>query len=99
MSYFQWLAIFWGIPLASLFILSPKILFNYKGLFSKILVGTIFIGLPADIIAVNFGLWTFPQGLSKLYFLSVPIEEYFWTFMYVSIVIYLTLLLLEKKIL
>lgn len=96
MSYFQWLALFFGVPILLFILIDPKIFIDHKKIFFKILFGAFLIGFPADLIAVNLGLWTFPKGLSGLYLVTIPIEEYFWVAMYVIIVVFLTLYLSKK---
>lgn len=96
MTYLHWLSVFFGIPILLFILIDPKIFLQHKKIFFKILFGSALIGFPADLIAVNLGLWTFPAGLSGLYFFTIPIEEYLWVAMYVVIVVFLTLYLSKK---
>jgi hypothetical protein len=96
MTYFHWLAIFFGIPLLLFILIDPKIFIDHKKIFFKILFGAFLIGFPADFIAINFGLWTFPKGLSGLNLFTIPLEEYIWVTGYVTIVVFLTLYLSKK---
>lgn len=96
MTYFHWLAIFFGLPLLFFILLDPNIFVQHRKIFFKILLGSFVIGFPCDVIAVKLGLWTFPKGLSGIYFLSLPVEEYLWVAGYVVIVVYLTLYLHNK---
>ncbi len=97
MSYLQWLVIFFGIPLLVFFVIDAKIFLKYQHIFFKTIVGVLFVGLPADLIAVNLKLWSFPRGLLGLSVLTIPVEEYLWAGMYAVIVVFLTLYFLKKE--
>lgn len=97
MSYLQWLGLFFGVPLLFFLLIDPQIFIDHRKIFFKILFAVVLIGLPADYIAVNLGLWTFPQGLFGITLLTIPIEEYLWVTMYATIIIFLTLFFIKKQ--
>ncbi|MBI4099736.1 hypothetical protein HY440_01890 [Candidatus Microgenomates bacterium] len=97
MTYLEWIAIFWGIPIAAFLLLDFKIFVRFKHIFFKILVGILMFGYVAEIIALSTGLWSFPKGLSGVFLFTIPIEEYLWTGLYAVIPIFLTLFFLERK--
>lgn len=97
MTYLQWIAIFWGIPILSFVILDGKIFVEYRNIFFKMLVGILIMGFISELIALNLGLWSLPKGLSGIYLFTIPVEEYLWTGLYVFIPIFMTLYFLKHK--
>lgn len=97
MTYLQWIAIFWGIPILLFAILDGKIFLDYRHIFFKMLVGILMTGFVPEIIALNLSLWSLPKGLSGHYLFTIPFEEYLWIAMYGLIPVYMTLYFLKHK--
>ncbi len=97
MSYLLWLAIFFGIPLLTFFLIDFRLFINHKKIFTKIIIGSFIFAYPWDILAIAHRAWSFPQGLIGIYLLGLPLEEFLWGGMFALMVAYFTLLLLKQK--
>ncbi|MDO8515489.1 MAG: lycopene cyclase domain-containing protein [bacterium] len=95
MTYFEWLIIFFGIPIFIFFLFDKNIFWQNKKIFYKVMSGGVIFGLPWDYIAIKNNVWSFPQGLSNIYLFSIPIEEYIFAIMLLTIITFFTLFQLK----
>ena len=96
MSYLLWLAIFFGIPLIVVLIINNKLLFIYKKIFIKTVIGSLIFSIPWDIISVKTNIWYFPGNTLGWKIFDLPVEEFIFIPMAAIVVTYITLILGKK---
>ena len=97
MSYIQWLGIFFGTPLAIMFLTNWTVFEENKKIFLKTAIGSFIFGFPWDFFMINFHRWYFPKPLLGISIVSVPLEEFLFGLLITWLVTYLTLILLKRQ--
>lgn len=79
MDYILWLLLVVWIPLALLWIRHFHYLKGYLRTFRFVIVASLIITIPWDILAVRADIWHYFEGhILGVWFLWLPIEEYLY---------------------
>jgi lycopene cyclase domain-containing protein len=96
-SYPIWLALFLILPLAALWIFAHKTLNKYLGVLTMVVIGSLAVSVPWDILSVNERIWYFAKphilGPSVL---GLPVEEYIYIVGVAVLACSVTILLWER---
>lgn len=95
-AYIEWLTIYVWLPLLVLWVTDLRLIWEHKKTLIGCAILTLGFGVPWDIWAVAHGMWTFPStSILGVYFLTLPIEEYFFM-IFIALLISTTALILRK---
>jgi lycopene beta-cyclase len=78
-TYLIWLALFVGIPLLAMALTHAPLLWRRRRALAWVTLGCLVGGWGWDVLAVQFGLWHFEDGvIVDVWFLGLPLEEWLW---------------------
>jgi lycopene cyclase domain-containing protein len=76
-TYFQWLAIFFGLPLAVLWATYFRLLWSQRQAIRASAIWALLLSVPWDWWATRMRVWTFPSDTHLGFWIGgLPLEEY-----------------------
>jgi len=96
-EYLILMLVFVILPLAILWIIKWKTIKKYKLTFILASIGAIIFGFPWDYVSIKSGIWQFTNSkILNIWFLGLPIEEWFFFIFVTLLFATITALLWEK---
>ena len=97
-AYLMWLFIFLAAPTAVMWALKFHLLKHYIRPMLLVFIAVLVFAIPWDLWAVSIGVWGFPaKGISGIWILGLPLEEYLFMVLTTLQISSLTLILKYRR--
>ncbi len=81
LSYWIWLFVYVFAPMAAALVWKGEKILKYKKTIILCGIGSLIFAVPWDNFAIKTGVWGFPaEEILGIWFLGLPIEEWFFIF-------------------